>query len=276
LLFAELRPSAGNSGLSNYSRSAAASTTGMYASGGSSNYVGSFAIVADITFLHGFGYCPAIAILEHRCAPSSLQEHVVGGGAVSNSDFFCVSRVLTIASRLASAAHTGNLSVISVDSTERKGTILWQRDGLPHDAYALEPVPSPAGEEHCSRFCEHDTHRGLSLNLSILRAPTGGVLVLSTNAIIYVNQHSSCSIALNAFAAASVDWRGRWPLRTNEDSAPASNRAGPSQPLPSMSAECTGIEFIAPASALLSTRDGAVYILRLVTAPRLPQVYPHH
>lgn len=79
-----------------------------------------FAIVSDVAFLHGYGYAPALAVLEKR--------------------------VLTSASRLGSAAHTTHLSVVAVDAAERRATFLWGRDGLPHDCSGLAPVPAPIGE----------------------------------------------------------------------------------------------------------------------------------
>lgn len=79
----------------------------------------SFGAVADVAFLHGYGYAPALALLEHR--------------------------VLTSASRLGSAAHTAVLSVVAVDAAEARVTAVWGRDGLPHDCFGLVPVPAPAG-----------------------------------------------------------------------------------------------------------------------------------
>lgn len=80
----------------------------------------SFATVADAAFLHGYGYAPALAVLERR--------------------------VLTSASRLGSAAHTSLLTVLALDAAEQRATFVWGRDALPHDCFALVPAPTPVGE----------------------------------------------------------------------------------------------------------------------------------
>ena len=79
-----------------------------------------FAVVSDATFLHGYGYTPALALLE--------------------------SRVLTSASRLGSAAHTAQLTVFAIDVSEQRATFIWRRDSLPHDCFSLVAVPAPVGE----------------------------------------------------------------------------------------------------------------------------------
>lgn len=89
-----------------------------------------------------------------------------------------------------------------------------------------------------------------------------------------MNQHATCTLALNAFAAATVDWRGggggggagRYPLRTNPPPA-----APGEEPL-CLSADSAAAAFLSPHAALLSTRDGALYLLHLLSAPHAPQV----
>ena len=92
---------------------------GAAGSSGAGGSPAGFGAVADVAFLHGYGYAPALALLEHR--------------------------VLTSASRLGSAAHTAVLSVVALDAAEARVTPVWGRDGLPHDCFGLVPVPAPAG-----------------------------------------------------------------------------------------------------------------------------------
>lgn len=158
--------------------------------------------VRDAAFLHGYNVEPALALL--------------------------VARGVTSAARLASLSHTCTLAAVSIDVHTRLSPVLWQHDGLPHDSFAVIPVPQPVG----------------------------GAMVLTVNALLYFNQQRYCGLALNAFAAATVDVRGKFKLDTNV----THDRAMP--------AVCIAIDgaraaFLDPTHMLLTLRDGAQYVARL-------------
>lgn len=94
---------------------------------------------------------------------------------------------ITSAARAASLMHTGALVAVTLDCTTRTALVQWRREGLPHDAHSLVALPSPIG----------------------------GVLIASPSALLYYNAHRYAGLALNAFAAYTVDSRGRCLLDTN-------------------------------------------------------------
>jgi cleavage and polyadenylation specificity factor subunit 1 len=87
--------------------------------------------------------------------------------------------------RLQARKDTCELVVVSLDLTNRKFPIIYRRDHLPYDCHTLLPVP----------------------------APLGGLLIISNNCIIYVDQGSpGIGIAVNARATTSTDFH----LRTDQ------------------------------------------------------------
>ena len=150
-----------------------------------------------------------------------------------------VSKGFASTSRLASLGHNTTFAAVTVDASASAGSVgpggrrapvpLWRYDGLPHDCHAAIPVPEPLG----------------------------GVLVVSNNALFYLAQYSHCALALNAFAAATVNTR-QYKLDVNSAAAGVA-----SQPL-ALSAEAgTKFAFLTPHHAMVTQRDGNVLLLTL-------------
>eukprot|EP00752_Nemacystus_decipiens_P015088 g13442.t1 len=154
--------------------------------------------------------------------------------------------VQTCAGRLASMRSTCRLVVFSLNLTQGRAPAVWQVDSLPHDSCDLVPVPSPVG----------------------------GVQVISTNAVIHVNQSEVRSIlAVNGYARATVEpGLLGCPLRGGDsDWGWASFRRSHSErEVVDLSSYDVCVEldvvkcaFLTPTVMLISLRTGEVYALRL-------------
>ena len=78
---------------------------------------------------------------------------------------------------LSTLQNTSRITAVSLNLLQRRHPCIWSFEGLPHDALQLHPVPSPCG----------------------------GCLVRTTNALLYFSQNRRCGIAVNGFAAGTVD-----------------------------------------------------------------------
>eukprot|EP00903_Cladosiphon_okamuranus_P018754 g17257.t1 len=154
--------------------------------------------------------------------------------------------IQTCAGRLASKRSTCRLVVFSINLTQGRAPSVWQVDSLPHDSWDLVAVPSPVG----------------------------GVQVISTNAVMHVNQSEVRSIlAVNGYARATVEPALLGcPLRGGDsDWGWASFRRSHSErEVVDLSSYDVCVEldvvkcvFLTPTSMFLSLRTGEVYALRL-------------
>ncbi|KAG6554300.1 hypothetical protein Mapa_004216 [Marchantia paleacea] len=131
----------------------------------------------------------------------------------------------TWAGRVALKRHTCAITALSINTTLMQHTIFWSASNLPYDAYKLIAVPSPIE----------------------------GVLVLCGNTLHYYNQSSSCSLALNEFAAAA--------------------EGSPDMPKSNLSVELDAaqVTWISHDVALFSTKNGSLLLLYLVYDGRTVQ-----
>jgi hypothetical protein len=98
---------------------------------------------------------------------------------------------LTNTTRLAKTHDTAALLIISIDPETRTHATLLNRRGLPYDCYKLVQCPSP----------------------------TGGVLVLCGNGVVYADQVGVCSAYVNAYFG--------WGYRTSQEQ----KKGGPMNPV---------------------------------------------
>ncbi|CAN0533628.1 unnamed protein product, partial [Ectocarpus sp. 12 AP-2014] len=154
--------------------------------------------------------------------------------------------IQTCAGRLASKRSTCRLALLSINLTQGQAPVIWQVENLPHDSWDLVPVPSPIG----------------------------GLQVISTNAVMHVNQSEVRSIlAVNGYARATVDPALlECPLRGGDSDWgwTSFRRSHPEREVIDLSSYDVCIEldvvrcaFLTPTSMLLSLRTGEVYALRL-------------
>jgi hypothetical protein len=155
--------------------------------------------VTDLAFLHGHALAPALALLSAQYPTSTA--------------------------RLAQLAHTSALTVVGIDAARRRHTVLWRRDGRPHDAFAIVPLPEPLG----------------------------GVLVMSPHSVQYFAQLRYAGIATSAYATVTVD-TAEYPL------APARDELG--QPCCAALGGAI-VHVLAPALVLIAAPDGLLFVLRL-------------
>lgn len=161
--------------------------------------------IPDMALLHGYSVEPTLCVL--------------------------VERALTTAARLASLQHTYSLCAISLDLQTQNTPVVWQKDGLPHDSFALIPIPSPIG----------------------------GVLVVTPSAVLYFNQQKYAGLALNGFAAYTVDVKGRYRLDTNL----THDHTAPSVCL---SLDACRHVMLTPTRILFIDKNGGMNLLKLHTA----------
>lgn len=174
------------------------------AESGSTGYEGGNGI-ADMAFLNSGGVSSTLAVLVH-------------------------SRNTSV-SRTSSLLHTSSIVVLNVDTggyTSAKPSILWKKDGLPHDAFALVPV---------STFI-------------------GGVLVITSSAILYFNETEYYGLAVNGYAAYTVNCLYRYKLHTNAD-------AKPSVPPACVDLSDSRVTPLTPDAFLVVTSTGYAHLLRL-------------
>eukprot|EP00941_MAST-03F_sp_MAST-3F-sp1_P003151 g3151.t1 len=119
---------------------------------------------------------------------------------------------------------TGVVTVLSLNMLQRLQPKLWFLDELPYDAEQILPVP----------------------------APNGGLLVISSNALQYLNQHHRITLALNGFAPATVNQQ-RFPLSSNP----------PQFGTPCLTLDAARCCFLEATTLLISIQTGELYILRL-------------
>ena len=90
--------------------------------------------VRDACFLHGYGE-PVLLVL-YESQPS------------------------TWAARLNLRKDTLALAALSLNLEERRHTVIWRRDKLPHTCYRLVPLPSPLGGALVGRSKRRDPSTG--------------------------------------------------------------------------------------------------------------------
>ena len=127
---------------------------------------------------------------------------------------------LTWSGREAQRHSTGLVTVVSLDTDARRAPLVWRAEHLPHTAERL--VAAPAG--------------------------LGGALVVTLNALLYVNQATRLALPCNALAHVDA---ARFTLLPASSSVPAFNLGA---------ARGT---FIARTAALLSLQSGALLVVRV-------------
>ncbi|KAG0331722.1 Cleavage and polyadenylation specificity factor subunit 1 [Podila humilis] len=121
--------------------------------------------------------------------------------------------------RLAVRKDTCSLVVVSLDITHKTYPIIYSIDNLPYDCTKVIPVPKPIG----------------------------GILVVSANALIYLDQSSTgFGVAVNAYASRVTDF----PLETNMQHL-------------DIALEGSEHVFLAPDQILFTLRSGDMYVVEL-------------
>jgi hypothetical protein len=144
--------------------------------------------ILDVCFVSGYSH-PAIAILQETgVLPIGHASHV---------------------------RHTCRVTVLAVDRFMHCCTVLWQQAFLPHDSLFFVPLQanttsSEAMLNPAFHATNTDQHTGsssdqASKNSAITRNTfTGGVALVSLNALLIVTQEKVSGLATNGFAAVSV------------------------------------------------------------------------
>lgn len=183
--------------------------------------------VLDMGFLHGHGLAPALALLSQQYAASPSRLGSIGHTCAVTVVSAPADAAAASGAAAAATAEAGlSAGADGAPVPSRKHPVVWRREGLPADAFAILPVPGAAG----------------------------GLLLLSPHAVLFLSQNRVRGVALNAYAAATVDTR-QYPL------APAADAFG--NPV------CTSIggagraAALSPTSFLVSAADGALVLLQL-------------
>eukprot|EP00960_Hanusia_phi_P054800 762781-Hanusia_phi.AAC.3 len=88
----------------------------------------------------------------------------------------------TWAGRLAVSNFTGMITTVSLNISQRRQPVIWSASRLPHNSRYIVALPAPAG----------------------------GVVVVSSNALIYRNHEQKCALKLNEYAIAAGDGGNRF------------------------------------------------------------------
>ena len=88
---------------------------------------------------------------------------------------------------LSTVSNTSKLVALSINLFQRHHPSIWNFQGLPYDSISVVAVPDPVG----------------------------GVLVISSSALLYFNQNHRCGVATNGYATVTVD-KKVCPVRPNE------------------------------------------------------------
>lgn len=131
--------------------------------------------------------------------------------------------------RFAAGFDTFCLTVISINMNTRLHPKIWTVKNLPSDCFRLIPC----------------------------RAPVGGVVVLSANAILYFNQTQFHGLATNVFAEKTVN-QALFPLQE----AQFINEANQPEPLHALLYDCQ-YEYLNPKELLLAMPSGDLFVLSL-------------
>ena len=130
----------------------------------------------------------------------------------------------TWAGRATVKRYVDTIAVVSIDTTLKVNPLIWSVERLPYDCERLLVVPEPLG----------------------------GALVLSINALFYVNQTTRIAIKLNELATID-EARFATTMLANDSMALNGARGA----------------FVAPSTALLSLHDGALVVAHLLAASRV-------
>merc|ERR1712226_1694463 len=125
--------------------------------------------------------------------------------------------------RIAVRKDTVRLDVLTLDVKERVSAFIWSKEALPFDAFEVLPVPMPIG----------------------------GALVLSVNALFYLNQGvPPYGISLNHIGDATLE-----NIQTKVESV-------------NLALDCARAEFITPERAVISLKGGEIYVVSLLSVDR--------
>ena len=137
----------------------------------------------------------------------------------------------TCSGRLSRRANTCAVTAISFALSRQTHTRIWWQAGLPADCAVLRAVP----------------------------AALGGAVVLSTNALLYVNKASRCVLALNDYARATVDVHRLGSLQPQN--VGNSGKDSGAEPITLDAARCA---FLADDRLLISARTGHLFLATLL------------
>ena len=159
----------------------------------------------------------------------------IGEGIVGETKDFCYLRgyidptiailhepVPTNSARLTYERHTCQLTAVTLDLETGRHPVVWTVPNLPHDALCLVPVDSPIG----------------------------GVIVLCTNAILYLSQQQVISQGLNGFAPTTTYHHSRVRLQPPPEDI-------------SIELDCVRWEWISVSQLLLTIQEGYAFVVCL-------------
>jgi hypothetical protein len=154
----------------------------------------------------------------------------------------------TWAGRLAALRSTCHVALLSLCVPQGRAPSIWRVANLPHDSKRLVPVP----------------------------LPIGGLLVVSTNAILYLNENEvTACVGVNGFASVTV--HPSLPLQPNEGDfgwASFADVGGPevydltaNEDGDALELDESAFSFLAPDAALVSLASGDICMLRVHISP---------
>ena len=211
------------------------STTTIPSSSSSSAVVGAGGAAgaggADGMAPSGVAHAPFVLSLKEMGIEGFVKDMVFLGGFFEPTLLVLHELERTSSGRLSRRACTCAVTAISLALSRQAHTRIWFQAGLPSDAAVLLAVP----------------------------AALGGAVVLSTNALLYVNKTSRCVLAVNEYARATVDVHRLGTLQPQNIGN--SGKDDGAEPITLDAARCA---FLADDRLLISTRTGHLYLASLL------------